>query len=153
MEKEEIAAMDFSLLVQSFKRIGKSIEQNEQQLEQLRFESYFVPGRKLDGIPGGKGRTFSRAEAAATRIADTEQLIRDLRLNWIRLYREIRERLTAVEDIKLRLIAAMRILDGMSWTEIHDALVPNTERFVFHDGSMPKQYFARKIEILEKAGR
>ena len=93
-----------------------------EQRAELRSTARRLSGPPMDGMPRGRGGVNRRTENYAAKLADLDKEIHKKDLQILRAEIEIQQFISTVPTARLRLIIRHRIIDGMSWEKVAQAI-------------------------------
>ena len=93
-----------------------------EQRAELRSTARRLSGPPMDGMPRGRGGVNRRTENYAAKLADLDKEIRKKDLQILREETRVQKFISTVPDARLRLIIRHRVIDGMSWEKVAQAI-------------------------------
>jgi len=94
---------------------------HEQRVE-LRSTARGLSGPPIDGMPRGRGGINRRTEVYAAKLADLDAEIHKKDMAIIREEIKVQQFISTVPDARLRLIIRHRIIDGLTWPKVAQAI-------------------------------
>lgn len=76
----------------------------------------------MDGMPRGRGGVNRRTEVYAAKLVDFDKEIHKKDMAIIREEIKVQQFINTVPDARLRLILRHRVVDGMSWKQVAQAI-------------------------------
>lgn len=93
-----------------------------EQRAELRSTRGRLPSSALDGMPKGRGGVNRRTEVYAAKLADLDAEIHKKDIAIIREEIKVQQFISTVPDARLRLIIRHRVIDGLTWPKVAQAI-------------------------------